>query len=271
MGPVRSTPPASRQMPTRLSRTGRARRAPYPALAGAAALAAVAGLAAGRAACRDSATAPHASGAAGAAFDRTKAPAASCDAAPVPSLTVTPTRLTLVAGQTATFQACTQYASAYPATSQDATAATVAATGSAARSAAGQPLTRTFTVTAGASAGMATITVADKNGNEQTVAVNVVMPPPPMTYTSTSTSTGQTTPYAYTVPVSGTDAVGAAGARGGNGATGGTGGIGAQLGGDFQLKTGDVLRVIDATPTGWKSPRSSCKTSATVVVSCELS
>lgn len=128
------------------------------------------------AACTDPTTAPR-PGAGPAALDLTPATSASCATAPVQALTVTSTSLTLLAGQTATFQACTQYESAYTAVSADPTVATVVPTGPAARSAEGQPLVQTFTVTAVAP-GQTTITVTDRKGTTQAVTVTVTAPVP---------------------------------------------------------------------------------------------
>jgi hypothetical protein len=183
----------------------------------------------GLAACADPATAPGARRAGGPALD--KAPAADCDAPAVQALTVTPAALTIVAGQTATFTACTQYATAFAVSSDNEGVATATAAGPAARDAEGLPLKQAFTVTAGAP-GQATLTVADKKGNVQTVTVIVT----PATVTFTYTGGPQT----FTPTTSGAYRVEAAGAAGGLA----TGGAGAVASGTLTLTAGQSYTLV---------------------------
>src|SRR5436305_14325194 len=132
----------------------------------------------GLAACADSATGPTAATSL-AAPHLDKNPVASCDAPTVRALTVTPASLTIVVSESATFTACTQYATDFAVAVAPAGVITVTAAGPAGRVADGLPYKQAFTVTAaaGAAGRTATITVTDKKGATQAVTVTVVPPP----------------------------------------------------------------------------------------------
>lgn len=196
-------------------------------------------------ACADPITSPRASVG---ELTFAKAPAANCNVAPIKALTVTPSALSIVVGDSATFLACTQYQSSYTVASSNADVAAVPSTVTPVSAAIDQPFIATVIVRVPASAEIgatATITLTDKKGAKATVAITVVAPPPPTP--ATLPYTGQI--VTYIVPLTGRYALGATGGSGGDGhyrdgRTGMEGGIGATARGDFVLTRGSVLSVV---------------------------
>lgn len=125
---------------------------------------------------------------------------ASCTRAPVQSLQITPTSLTLASKGSAQFTACTQYESTYTLTASPNGIVSVPASVTPTVGPNGIK-SATISVTAGAICGSGSITVQDKKGNKQTVSVNVTCGKPLFVANAASSSVAEYAPPYTGAPI----------------------------------------------------------------------